>query len=87
MVPTAEVLVVADHHADRRIDDLGGDAIAHLIGEARFRVPAAAMQLVEAYAHEADVLGGLPGRSHDAHRDRRLHAIDHEHVADAVDVV
>ncbi len=45
-----EVRVVAEHHADGRVDDLGGDAVAILVGEARVGIPAAAVQVLEAHA-------------------------------------
>ena len=34
-----EVVVVAEHHADGRVDDLGGDAVAVLVGHAAPRDP------------------------------------------------
>jgi hypothetical protein len=40
--------VVAEHHADRRIEDLGRHAVAVLIGRAQRRVPAARVPVVEA---------------------------------------
>ena len=36
-----EVLVVAEHHADRRVEHLGGDAVAVLVGGPQPRIPAA----------------------------------------------
>ena len=38
-VLVVDVGVVAQHHADRRVDDLGGDAVGVLVGEARDRDP------------------------------------------------
>src|SRR5438477_1527743 len=82
-----EVAVVADRHADRRVDDLGCDAVPLLIGEPRLGVPAAAVKLLEARPHEPDLLRRLPRRSDDAQRDRHLEALDDEHVARALDVL
>src|SRR5581483_9506062 len=82
-----EVLVVAELHADRRVDDLGGDAVAFLVGEAGLRVPAAAVQVLELHAHHADLLRGLAGGGHQAHGDGRLHAVDDEEVADVLAAV
>ena len=62
--------MVAEHHADGRVDDLGGDAVAVLVGDARVGIPAAAVQLLEAHAGDADLLGGLAGRRDQAHRHR-----------------
>ena len=64
-VLVVDVGVVAQHHADRRVDDLGGDAVEVLVGEARHRIPAAAPQVLEALAGvEADLFGraGRPRR-------------------------
>src|SRR5438876_9046003 len=82
-----EVAVVADRHADRRVDDLGCDAVPLLIGEPRLGVPAAAVQLLEARPHEPDLLRRLPRRGDDAERDRYLEALDDEHVARAFHVL
>src|SRR3546814_13731274 len=57
-----EVVDVAEHHADRRVDDLGGDAVAVLLGESSSRVPASPVELFEAGALGAD-LGGILARS------------------------
>src|SRR5690242_6212704 len=43
-----EVAVVADRHPDRRVENLGVDAVPFLIGEPRLGIPAAAMELLEA---------------------------------------
>src|SRR5882724_1257984 len=67
-----EVAVVADRHADRRVDDLGRDAVPLLVGEPRLGIPAAAVELLEARPHEPD---------------RYLEALDDEHVARALDVL
>jgi len=82
-----EVAVVADRHPDRRVDHLGGDAVAGLVGDARFGVPAAAVEVLEARAHQADLLRRLAGSRDDAEGDRRLHPFDHEDVAHALDVL
>src|SRR5262245_3798091 len=77
-----EVPVVAEHHADGRVEDLAGHSVALLVGEPRVRIPAAAVHLVELGAEDGDLLRGLPGRGDQAHRDRLLHAVDHEDVAE-----
>ena len=66
-----DVAVVAQHHADRRVDDLGGHAVAVLVGEAGRRVPAAAVQVLELVAGLADLLGRLAGGGRRAEDDRR----------------
>src|SRR6185436_19684532 len=71
-LPVVEVAVVADGHADRRVEDLGGDAVALLVGEARLGIPAAAMEVLEARVEEADLLGRLARRGDDAERHRGL---------------
>ena len=76
-----EVLVVAQHHADRRIDHLGRDAVANLLGQARFGVPSTAVQLLELGSEDADLLGRLAGRRHQAHRHGFAHPLDDEDVA------
>ena len=55
------VFVVAQHHAERGIDDFGGHAIALLVVEAGHRVPAAAVEVGEAVTRLADVLRRLAG--------------------------
>ena len=42
-----EVRMVAQHHADRRVQDLRGHAVAILIGQPRVRIPAAPMEILE----------------------------------------
>ena len=71
-----EVGMVADQHADRGIDDLGGHAVLVLVGEPRRGIPAAAVQILEFRAPYADVLGRHAGGGDQAHRHRRLHAVD-----------
>ena len=76
-----EVLVIAQHHADGGIEDLGRHAVALLIGEPRVGVPAAAVHVLERHAVRADLLGRLARRCDEAHRDRLAHPVDDEHVA------
>ena len=73
--------MIAEQHPDRRINDLGGDAVAILIGHARIGIPAAAMHVLELHAGDREFLGRLARRREQSHRDRTLHAVDHEHVA------
>src|SRR5947208_7442268 len=77
-----EVLVVADLHADGGVQHLGRDAVAQLVGEAGFRVPAAAVQAFEPHSGDPDLFRRLARRRHQAHRHRRLHPGDDEQVAD-----
>src|SRR3546814_1493662 len=76
-----EVVDVAEHHADRRVDDLGGDAVAVLLGESSSRVPASPVELFEAGALGADLGGILAGGGDQAHGDRHGGALHDEHVA------
>jgi hypothetical protein len=57
-----EVRMVAQHHADRRVQDLRGHAVAILIGEPRVRIPAAPMEILEPDAEHGQLLGTLAGR-------------------------
>ncbi len=82
-----EVGMVADHHADGRVDHFGGDAVAILLRHARRGVPAAAVHLVEAHAGRADLLRRLAGRRHEPHRHRRRQTLDEERVAELVHVL
>src|SRR5438874_710823 len=82
-----EVAVVADGHADGRIDDLGRDAVALLVGHPRLGIPTAAVEILEARAHEADLLRRLARGGDDAERDRHLEPLDHEDVAHPLDVL
>ena len=76
-----EVGVIADQHADGRIDQFGADAVAILVGQPHFRVPSALVQIVEPGAADPDVFRRDAGRGNEAERHRRLHAVDHERVA------
>jgi hypothetical protein len=79
-----EVGVVAEDHADRRVEDLAGDPVAVLVGEPRVRIEPAGVPVVEAAA-EPDVLRLLAGRGDEADREERvLHPRDHVSVADSV---
>ena len=75
-----EVGVIADQHADGRIDKLGADAVAILVREPHLRVPATLVEIVEPGAADADVLGGDAGCGDQPERHRRLHAVDDEGV-------
>jgi hypothetical protein len=80
-VLVVEVLVIAEDHSDRRVDDLTAHAVAILVGDARVRVPTAAVEFLELHAEDRDLLGLLAGGGNEAERHRRLHARDHEEIA------
>src|ERR1700719_877842 len=46
-----EVAMVAEHHADGRVDHFGGDSVAILFGQGSFRIPSALMHLFELCAY------------------------------------
>ena len=73
--------MVAQHHADGRVDDLGGDTVAILVGQPCDRIPAAAMQFFEFHAGFGDVFRLLARGGDEAKCDRPVHAVDDEHVA------
>ena len=75
-----EVRMVAEHHPDRRIQDLGRHAVTVLIGEPRVRIPAAAMEILEPRAEHREVLRALPGSRDEPHGDRLVEAVDDEEV-------
>jgi hypothetical protein len=75
-----EVRMVAQHHADGRVQDLRRHAIAILIGQPRVRIPAAAMELLEPGAEHGQLLGTLPGRGHQPHRDGLRKPLDDEEI-------
>src|SRR5215831_7100037 len=79
-----EVLVVAELHPDGRVQHLGRDPVASLIGEAGLGIPAAPVQVLESHASDADLLRGLARRGHQPHRYGRLHPRDHEEITDLV---
>src|SRR5204862_4738105 len=54
---------------------------ALLIGEARVRVPAPAMQLLETGAEDRQIFRALAGGSDEAHRDRLVEAVDDVEIA------
>jgi hypothetical protein len=73
--------VVAEQHAHRRVEDLRGHAVALLVGHPRVRVPAAAVQVLEAGAERPQLLRRASGGSDQPHGDRPVEALDHEDVA------
>ena len=81
------VVDVAEHHAHRGVDDLGGDAVGILLGEPRRRVPSTAVELLEAGALGADLGGVLAGGGDQTHGDRHRGTLHHEHVAHRVATV
>ena len=76
-----EVRMIAQHHADGRVEDLRGHAVAILIDQPRVRIPAAAMELLEPDAEHGQVLGPLPGRGHETHRNGLREPLDDEEIA------
>ena len=71
--------VVAQDHPDRRVHHFRAHTVDVLVREARFGVPAAAVQLVERVpAVEPDLLGRSTGRGDEPHRHERLTVV-HEH--------
>ncbi len=79
-----EVAMVTQHHPDGGIDDLGGDAVAILVGHPRVGIPSAAMHLLEFAATDFEILGIAAGRGGkpDIHRTREI--LDDKHVAELV---
>ena len=66
--------VVAEDHADRRVDDLGDHAVGVLVVQAGLGIPAAAVQVLEPLVDvEADLLG-RPTRGGDEPERRRASA-------------
>jgi hypothetical protein len=49
--------MVAEDHPDGGIDDLCGDAVAILIGEAKVGIPSALVEVFELGAEDAQLLG------------------------------
>jgi hypothetical protein len=76
-----EVRVVAEHHADGRVEHLGADAVARLVREPGFGVPAPAMQVLEAGPEHRQVLRRLAGGRDESHRDGLVEAVDDEEIA------
>jgi len=76
-----EVVDVAQHHADGRVDDFGRDPVGVLLGDASGGVPPAPVQLLETRALGADLRRILAGRGDQPHRDRHGRALDLEDVA------
>ncbi len=76
-----EVGVVADHHADGRVDHLGADAVARLVREPGLGVPAAAVQVLEAGPEHGELRRRLTRRGDEPHRDGLVEAVDDEEIA------
>ena len=75
-----EVGMVAEHHADGRVEDLRAHAVALLVGQAGLGVPAAAVQVLEAGAEHRELLGLLAGGRDEPHGNRLVEPVDDEHV-------
>jgi hypothetical protein len=73
--------MVAQHHADRRVQDLGRHAVAILIGQPRVRIPAATVELIEPGAEHGELLRTLAGGGHEPHRNRLREPLDDEEIA------
>src|ERR1700685_3615332 len=76
-----EVAMVAEDHADRRIDHFGGDAIAILIGHARVGIPSAAMHLRKLRADRPQLARVLARGRCQRDVDRTREVLDDEHIA------
>src|SRR5262249_12350316 len=70
-----------EHHADGRIQDLRAHAITVLVAQARCRVPATAVQVLEAGTEHRQLLGLLAGGGDEPHGDGLVEPVDDEHVA------
>ena len=68
------------------VDDLGGHAVLVLLADARVRVPAARVHLLEADAGGADLLGRLPGGRDQPHGHGVVEPVAEEGVAELLDV-
>ncbi len=77
-----EVTMVAEDHPDRRVNDLGGDAIAILIGHARVGIPSAAMHLLELCANRLELAGVFASRCRQRDVDRAWKILDQKNVAE-----
>lgn len=73
--------MVAEHHADGRVQDFRRDAVAILIRQAGVRIPAAPMQVLEPDAEHRQILGVLARRRNQPHRDRLREPLDDEEVS------
>ena len=72
-----DVGVVAQEHPDRRVEHLGLDAVAVLLGQPGHRIPAARVQLVPADIDvRADLVPAAAGGGHHAVRDHRAPVVD-----------
>src|SRR5690606_21380918 len=71
-----EILMVAECHADRRIDDLTGNSVAVLVGQPRIRIPAAAMEVLELDPERRELGGALACCRNQAHRDGLAQTLD-----------
>ena len=80
-VLVVEVGVVAEHHADRRVDDLGRHAVAVLVGQPRVRIPAPAVHVLEPRPEHGQLGGILARAGHQAHGNGPRQALDDEQVS------
>src|ERR1700722_10049136 len=76
-----EVAMVAEDHADGGIDNLGGDAVAILVGHPRVGIPSALMHLLELRAECSQLARVLARGRRQRDVDRTREVLDDEHVA------
>ena len=77
------IRMITENHADARIDDLGGDAIAILVRHPCFRIPSAAMQVrkLGELGRGGKLLRGYSRGRDQTHRDGLLHPFDDVGIA------
>ena len=73
--------MIAQHHADGGVDNLGRNAVFGLVGKPRMRVPAAAVQIFEATAIDADLLRLFARGRDEAQCNGAVHTVNEEEVA------
>src|SRR5271156_2218991 len=77
-----EVAMVAENHADGRVDDFGGDAVAILVRHARVGIPSALMQLLELRAGGPEIFRVLAGGGGERDVNRTREVLDDKDVAE-----
>ena len=80
-VLVVEIRVIAEHHPDGRIEDLGADPVHVLLAEPRLGIEAARVHVLHPGAEHPELLGGLAGGGDEPHRDGLVHSVDDEEVA------
>ena len=74
--------MITQHHADARVNHFGRNAVAILVGHARYWIPATAVQIGESRTHRFDLFGTLACGCCSREREWPRHAVDHEHLAE-----